>query len=108
VGWLIEDAKQAHEDAKKLLAAMASKAAEDGKWEPIFNRFIEITKACIGVAVCCDPSVGIQTTIAKVNLTESEPYRHQVRRRLEGCEPQCIKRLYSSCGAVSCSSKAQI
>jgi hypothetical protein len=64
-----EDAKQAHEDAKKLLAAMASKSAEEAKWEPIFNRFIEITKACVGVAV---RRVGSQTKFTKAILTESE------------------------------------
>jgi hypothetical protein len=50
-----QDAKHAHEDATKLLAAITSKTAEEAKWEPIFNRFIEIAKACVGVAVsrCC-------------------------------------------------------
>lgn len=60
-----EDAEQAHEDAKKLLAAMSSKAAEEAKWEPIFNRFIEITKACIGVAVSRELTVSIRAKFAK-------------------------------------------
>jgi hypothetical protein len=45
------DAEQAHKDATKMLAALATKHEAEAQWELIYDKLIEIVGACIGAAV---------------------------------------------------------